>query len=148
MSSHNTNLHYTGIFREHVTYFVIELSLRIFKVVTSTMWNYWKLLGWCLLCLYFFLDFMRVIQDYWSFKSMQEFLGRVHLLQLDALLPSHSTQLIHLLSVFKEQMQSMSLTSIFDIFELLVNYVELLIISWHKCCVIYLQWSVGNITKA
>lgn len=97
---------------------------------------------------FLFSDFMHVIQDYWSFRSMQEFLGRVHLLQLDALLPSHSTQLIHLLSVFKEQMQNMLLTSIFDIFELLVNNVKLLKnMSWCIFGVIYLQRSVGNIAK-
>jgi hypothetical protein len=79
---------------------------------------------------------------------MQEFLGRVHLLQLDALLPSHSTQLIHLLSVFKEQMQNMLLTFIFDIFELLANNVKLLKnMCWCIFGVIYLQQSVGNVAK-
>lgn len=65
-------------------------------------------------CVFFSSDFMHVIQDYWSFRSMLEFLGRVHLLQLVAWLPLHSIQLIHLLLAFKEQMQNMLLTSIFD----------------------------------
>lgn len=79
---------------------------------------------------------------------MQEFLGRVHLLQLDALLPSHSTQLIHLLSVFKEQMQNTLLISTFAIFELLLNNVKLLKnTSRHIFGVINLQQSVGNVAK-
>lgn len=91
---------------------------------------------------------MHVIQDYWSFGSMQEFLGWVRLLQLNVLLPSHSIQLIHLLSVFKEQMQNMLLISIFDMFELFY------LIVWNCCfvdhiftCTCYLQGSIGNATK-
>jgi len=132
--------------------FTVELSLykilRLCQVLHKSHVKILKILG---LFYVMFIscpsDFMHVIQDYWSFGSMQEFLGRVHLLQPDGLLPSHSIQLIHLLSVFREQMQNMLWTSTFDIFELFCLIVRNCCLEGHMFTYICCHLPVGNVTK-
>jgi hypothetical protein len=124
-SSYHVNSQYTGHSRIYFLFYERAKLKQISKSavqheITENSCTYW--------CVFFSSDFMHVIQDYWSFRSMLEFLGRVHLLQLVAWLPLHSIQLIHLLLAFKEQMQTMLLTSIFDMSDFFFNLVI-----WNCC---------------